>query len=248
MSNYNKLKVEADNRVVVYLMNRLLTPIEQSPAYKDGTIDEFGSRIKKPTTDEANVNYTLLDKLTLALKSSISEDRLEEMLEPYMHMAFFDPVFVDSKGASYTFRKAKKAFNQLYDIVMSPDYLPDGIIRDDVLDDTDISSDDVRYMLTMLSVMMTTLRKSSVPNKSEYRDIIYQVEDTFGFYSDDTMIEPIITKLIDNNLISGTKLTSNGLHLLTKCSKIIDENNLTLDKDTIHNQNRQWSFLVRAGI
>jgi len=55
--------------IMAYVMKTLATPIHETPAFKLGLIDAYGSIVKRPETLEEQMAYTPLDSYIFKLKS-----------------------------------------------------------------------------------------------------------------------------------------------------------------------------------
>lgn len=60
-----------DSIITYILLKKLATPIIKSPAYLLGLVNQNGKVIKRPSTDEERVAFTILDEIIFWLKRNL---------------------------------------------------------------------------------------------------------------------------------------------------------------------------------
>lgn len=63
-----------DNLISLRILHILLTPIENSEAYRLGIVDKNGKQIKKPKSEEERDSWTNLTKIIFKLKSILAKN------------------------------------------------------------------------------------------------------------------------------------------------------------------------------
>ena len=109
-----------ENGIVLgYLMKNLSDPYTESRAYALKLIDENGTILRKPETDEEKAAFTILDEYTLTIKKLLGNkiDLVNSMasmkIQESMTMDNYKIIVESKLNYAEEFKKLGEAFNQL---------------------------------------------------------------------------------------------------------------------------------------
>ena len=109
-----------ENGIVLgYLMKNLSAPYTESRAYALKLIDENGTILRKPETDEEKAAFTILDEYTLTIKKLLGNkiDLVNSMasmkIQESMTMDNYKIIVESKLNYAEEFKKLGEAFNQL---------------------------------------------------------------------------------------------------------------------------------------
>lgn len=248
---YKKTKLEFDNKLYVYLMKRLFDGIQESDACNMDIIDSIGNIIGNPDGSDKWA-FTMLDKFMLLIKKQIGEDNLKSSVSNFEYIKYIDPLFIMNMKNGTNLHKVKDTFDKIITAVNDKEYLPDSLYHNDSY--VEMNEESLNYCdylsrsLTIATFLIYAIRVDRVPTSIEFDgSIINSVEATFNVRALGTFEE--IKKICeDNKLIDHNKITSEGIKLLVKLAKIIENSNiLNVTKDRIENQAHNWKRLSKVG-
>lgn len=248
---YKKTKLEFDNKIYVYLMKRLFDDIQETDACNMDIIDSMGNIIGNADKSDKWA-FTMLDKFILILKKQIGDTNIKALVSNFEYIKNIDPLFIMNMRSGTNLHEVKDTFDKIVTLVNDKEYLPESLYHDDSY--VEINEEVLNYCdyvsksLTIATFLIYAIRVDRIPTSIEFDgSIINSVESTFNVRSLGTFDE--IKKFCeDNKLIDHTKITSEGIKLLVKLSKIIKNGNiLSNSTDRIENQSHNWKRLAGVG-
>jgi hypothetical protein len=240
---YKDSKEKFDAKVYGYLVKRLTEPYESTDAFGMGHIDEHGN--------EANPNedwsYTKLDKLVFDLRAALGDGIkkiVKESFDGVDSMALMNsPVNPKEYLAKY---------DGIVKLVEEVTYLPDaqrgqGGQSNKTVDSGMTREERVSFALTVATAILTSMLKDRIVSSTEFDDeVLLNTEATFGIRSLGSANE-VIGFLRSNGLSNGREITSEGIRLAYRISRVIVENNLVNPKGGgINNLAMSWVEVSRA--
>lgn len=240
---YKDSKERFDARVYGYLVKRLTEPYESTDAFGMGHIDEHGN--------EANPNedwsYTRLDKLVFDLRAALGDGIGKIVKDSFEGV---DPLALMNSPVNPREYLAK--YDPIVQLVEEVTYLPDGQRgkggqSTQTVDSGMTREERVSFALTVATAILVSMLKDRIVSSTEFDDeVLLDTEATFGIRSIGSASE-VIGFLRSNGLSNGREITSEGVRLAYRISRVIAGNNLVDPKGGgMNNLAMSWMEVSRA--
>lgn len=240
---YKDSKEQFDAKVYGYLVKRLTEPYESTDAFGMGHIDEHGNEAN-PAEDWS---YTKLDKLVFDLRAALGDGIKKIVKESYDGV---DSLALMKSGLDPKEYLAK--YDAIVKLVEETAYLPDGQRgkggrSEDTVESGMTREERVSFALTVATALMASMIKDHVVSVTEFDDeVLLDTEATFGIRSLGSAKE-VLGYLRSNGLSNGREITSEGVRLAYRISRVIAENNLVSPKGGgMNNLAQSWLEVSRA--
>lgn len=239
--SYKETKKEFDDMAMSYIAKRIFTDVEDSDAYNAGVIDSLGNMKGK----QAGWEFTNLDRFILAMKQTVGEENMRELLEVYSGHKDIDALRL-IKASIKPIKPSE--MNVLRDIVSVFDSVYQ---NNDYIEGIGVSDGDedlptkIRWTLTLATFLLYAMKFSRVPTSIEFKsNIIPSVEVTF--YNTGCSDYKSIVEFCKNHVLidDSGKVTSKAIRaLVSAADKMLVGNILTYDNSRIEDQSKSWEKL-----
>jgi len=240
-------KKEFDDVLIKYFSKRVFDNIGESDACNQDVIDSVGNILSQ----KDDWSFTHFDKLILALKNSLGEKYLRNLLKLYKYMEDIDPLFIMNMEKGTDMKKVRENLGLIVTKMEDSEYLPNALEHSEEHIEYDNENmnfcDKVSNALTVATFLLYTLRNDKVPTEIDFdKNVVPSVAITFN-------ITPLkdykkcLSYCNDYGLIDNSVISEEGIKKLVSISKYIIDGNIASNKiKRVENQSYNWGKLAKV--
>lgn len=239
--NYKEQKKEFDDKVMLYLVNKLFTENIDTDSYKEGITDGNGNLLKDVTKSNSWA-LTSLDNFIFSLKDKLGESGINSMFGKYSWIGDLDPLYIINSKDKPNYNNLKEGYNKIISRMEDNNFLPDDVKRRDndefINNSNKAFRDRVSFAATNFTLLLYSLIDKELPNSVNFQfNVLPSVEIMWRVTPLDDYSE-CVNFLKDSNLIDTyNKITNKGIVLLVNISKLaIDNELLNSNLDRVENK------------
>jgi hypothetical protein len=243
---YKEIKKEFDDMAMSYIAKRIFTDIEDSDAYSAGIIDSMGNMKVK----QSGWEFTNLDRFILAMKQTVGEDSLRQLLDVYSNHKDIDAlrlIKATTKPIKSNELNILRDINSIFDSVSHNDDYIEGI---GVSPYDEVLSDKISWTLTLATFILYAMKFSRIPTSIEFKaNIIPSVEITF-YITGCNEYKEIVDFCKQHVLIDDYgKVTPKVIRaMVSAANKMLSGGLLTYDGSKIEDQSKSWEKLGKRKV
>lgn len=248
--DYKNRKQDFDGLLIQYFAKRIFDDVGEADACVEDITDSVGNIVNPNSKSDKKWAFTEFDKIILAMKNSLGEKYLRNLLKNYSWIKDIDPLFIMNMKKGTDLQNVRKNLGMIVTTMEDSSYLPDGLEHNKEhveYEDEDINfCDKVSKALTIATLLLYTLRNDKIPTSIDFKhNILPSVEITFTVRPYDDY-EECIEYCNTHKLIESYQLSQTGMKKLVSIAKYMVSGKLFFNNfKRVENQSKNWKNLAK---
>lgn len=248
-NSYQQQKKNFDDVLMKYISKKIFESIPETDACNEKIIDGVGNIINKPT-NKTEWAFTHLDKFILALKHSLGEKYLTNLLKHYEYVKELDYLFLINLDIDKVdIDNLRKHIAMIITKIEGSEYLPNQLEHSEEHIEFETNEmnfcDKASRSLTIASLLLYGIRNDKIPSDIDFKvNVIPSVECTFcirGYNNYKDCYE----YCKENGFFESNKISPEAMRKLVSIADCLVKGNILSEKyKRVENQSNNWRRLA----